>query len=202
VTTTTVHRLIERHAALNGAATAVADGDRALSYRELNYAANALARRLMARGFRRGAHATICMRSGIDLAVALLAVLKAGGSYTWRDPEQEEGPAPNGVSFSIGPERSEERHLHVDPSLVLTGPVANSPNLPVVTRGSDIACILHGVDGAPAVLVPHATIAALRTGRLDRSVPWTGDAGALDLWMALMAGTTAVLVEPPTAVAA
>ena len=54
-----VHRIIEANAAKSGDLPAIADTHITLSYRELNLRANAVARHLMANGFRRGSLATV-----------------------------------------------------------------------------------------------------------------------------------------------
>ena len=200
MTTATIHRLIEQHAAVRANAVAVVDGDRGITYRDLNYAANGLARRLLASGFRRGAHATVTMANGIDLAVTLLAVLKLGGSYTLTEPGPFSTGSP-GLCFSVGTSGVETQYQHVDLSSALAAPVACSPNLPIVTRASDAACVLQNADGSPGVMVPHATITALQSRGIPQSAPWVGESGAFDLWMALMAGATAV-VHSETAIAA
>ena len=206
MTTPAVHRIIEQHAALQGSAVAISDGDRAVTYRDLNYAANALARRLQASGFRRGTHAIVTMPAGIDLAVTLLAILKMGGCYTWNEPAPF-AEVPPGVSFLAGTGahsgcRDEARYLHLDLASALAEPVACSPNLPIVTRATDTACVLPNGDGSPAALLPHATIAALRTRAIPHPTSWAAEPGALDLWMALMAGRTAVVESRAAAVAA
>jgi hypothetical protein len=192
VTTPAIHRVVEQHAAIRASLPALRDGDRAVSYRELNNAANALARRLMTNGFRRGGHAIVSMPVGINLAIVLLAILKAGGSYTWSEPAAGSG-VPPGVSFTVGSSRDEAQYLHLDVSSVLAEPVGSSPNLPIITRGTDVACVLKEAGDAPVVMVPHATITALRARAMPQPSPWVGDPGAFDLWMALMAGTTAVV---------
>ena len=70
-----------------------------------------------------------------------------------------------------------------------------SPNLPILTRGSDVACVLRDQDGTPALLVPHATITALPQRQVPTSVRWSGESGALDLWVALMTGATIMRSE-------
>lgn len=202
VETGAIHRIIEQHAAGRGDLHAVVDGQRAVSYRELNYAANGVARHLMTAGFRRGGYATVRMPRGIDLAIVLLAILKAGGSYRWSDPEREPSDGPCGVSLSCGSSHGEWRFLHVDVSRLLSAPIAYSPNLPIVSRGADVACVLDDGSGASPALVPHATIAALKAQAVPHPTPWTGDAGAFDLWMALMAGTSAVVQGQAAAIAA
>jgi hypothetical protein len=197
-----IHRTVEQHAVVRGALPAVTDVARTLTYRELNYAANTVARHLMAHGFRRGAHATVRMRRGTSLAVVLLAVLKAGGSYTWSDPERTPADGDEGVWFSL-PGHGGDEASHADLSGILSGPIGYSPNLPVVTRGSDVACILReGDPPSSGVLVPHATILALRTRAVPQPTPWIGEAGAFDLWMALIVGTTAIVESEAAAVVA
>ena len=155
----------------------------------------------MARGFHRGGHASVTMPRGIDLATALLAVLKAGGSYTWSDPERSVSSEPVGVSIETGADGVETRYLYLDVTPVLAERVSCSPNLPIMTRHTDIACILPE-NGIPAVRVPHATITALRARAVTHPTRWNGDSSAFDLWMALMAGTTALVDDQTAAIAA
>ena len=198
--TATIHRIIEQHAALRGDFSAIRDGDRAMSYRELNYAANAMARRLQSHGFRRGGHANVTLPLGMDLAIVLLAILKAGGSYSWSAPSS--GDEPSGVSFAVASSGTEDQYLHLDVSPSSGERVPCSPNLPIVTRGSDVACILQEVNGERGVMVPHSTIAALRPQGLAHTASCVGEPGAFDLWMALTAGATAVMGTHATAAAA
>ena len=186
--TRTVHRLIESHATHRGDAIALVDGESSCSYRELNGAANVVARRLMNAGFRRGMCAHVRMAARVELAVVLLAILKAGGCYTWSDP----GP---GVAASIwfeggGPQRE------VPVADVPRAAVCGGSNLPVVTRETDAACVLQG-----GVIVPHATILAMASCACAARSPFTGEPGAFDLWVPLMNGVTAVVDERPAVAA-
>ncbi|CAG1011847.1 partial arthrofactin-type cyclic lipopeptide synthetase A, partial [Burkholderiaceae bacterium] len=76
-----VHRRFERQAARRPDATALIQAGHALSYRELNARANRLARHLRALGVRPDERVALCMERSIELVVAMLAVLKAGGAY-------------------------------------------------------------------------------------------------------------------------
>jgi amino acid adenylation domain-containing protein len=80
------HRLFEAAARRAPAAPAAVFAGRALSYGELNQAANRLARVLRARGVGADARVAVAMERAPELPVALLAVLKAGGAYVPVDP--------------------------------------------------------------------------------------------------------------------
>lgn len=188
-----VHRIIEARAARYGDSPAISDQRITLSYRELNQRANVVARHLMAHGFKRGGVATVCLPRSAETAVVLLGILKAGGTYVLVDPDSDGGQWPHGVSFTEKNEINEVRYRTVDIASALRQQVLSSANLPVVSRANDVACVIPDRDGSPLMLVPHATIMSLQ----DRAVPplaeWSGEAGALDLWAALMNGSTVML---------
>jgi acyl-CoA synthetase (AMP-forming)/AMP-acid ligase II len=189
-----VHRIIEQRAAAQGDATAILDEGVSLSYRELNQRANAVARHLIANGFRRGALATVRLPRSTETAIVLLGILKAGGTYALVDDEQERSAAwPRGVAFAQKAEGDETRFLAIYVASALEHPPQSNANLPILARGSDVACVLSDPDGAPLVLVPHETITALQHHPVSRFARWTGAPGALDLWMALMTGATVTL---------
>jgi hypothetical protein len=179
---------------------AVLDCGRPVTYRELNNRANVIARQLMTAGLRRGGHAAVRMEMGADCAIVLLAVLKAGASYSW-NPGREVNDWPPGISIRVNTDRDggDQRYLTIDVSRPLGQPLQASPNLPVLTRGTDAACMLHNDGGT--LLVPHATIAALQDHGSQAAV-WSGSAGAFDMWPALMAGATLTIGEEAAAVAA
>lgn len=62
------------------------DGDQQLSYRALDQRCNQMARRLIGLGLRTGDRVVICQEPGLHRLVALLATLKAGGTYVPLDP--------------------------------------------------------------------------------------------------------------------
>lgn len=182
-----VHRIVEQHAATAGDRTAIVDGRAVLTYRDLNHQANAVARCLMNQGFRRGSHLAVSMSPGTDLAVVLLAALKAGGAYTWDVPAA--GPVSPAVAFASRIGENTRRYRSVALDDVLRQPIKPGPNLPILCRPTDVACVLGGSGAGEPVLVPHATIAALRhqAGRTQR---WHDGPTAFDLWAGLMTGAT------------
>ncbi|CAN5303899.1 N/A [soil metagenome] len=81
-----LHQLFEAHAARAPMSTAVVHGPRTISYAELERRSNAWAHRLQALGVGRDSIVGICLDRSIDLVVALLAILKAGGAFLPLDP--------------------------------------------------------------------------------------------------------------------
>jgi amino acid adenylation domain-containing protein len=81
-----VHQQFAAQAAQNPGALAVADEHRQLTYAELDRRAGTLARQLQAQGVGPGVYAGICVEPGVDLVIAMLAVLQAGGAYVPMDP--------------------------------------------------------------------------------------------------------------------
>src|SRR5438552_2117516 len=191
-----VHRVIEANAAKYGDAPAISDQQITLSYRELNLRANAVARHLIAKGFRRSGLANVCLPRSAETAIVLLGVLKAGGTYVLIDCDTADAQWPRGVSFADKTEGDEIRYRTVDVAPALAKSPQSSANLPIVARESDVACVIPDHDGTPVLLVPHATILSLQRRAAPRFAEWSGEAGALDLWAGLMSGATVMLSGP------
>jgi non-ribosomal peptide synthetase component F len=198
---TGIHRIIEHHAATRGDELALVGDADSLTYRELNQRANAVARRLLANGFRRGARAVVKMNRSAELAIVLLAILKAGGAYTWLDAD-DPADCPDGLSIVLGDEGPETNYLTIGLRQLLEDSAPQGPNLPILTRAADIACVLPQRNGAPGLLVPHATITALQSHPVPTRARWSTEPGALDLWVPLMTGATLFLTTTPSVFAA
>jgi hypothetical protein len=191
-----IHRVIEQQAATRGDTPAYVDDTQTLTYRELNGRANALARALITSGFKRSSVAAVRMAPSSDLVITLLAVLKAGGAYMWTDADDASWP--RGLSIVPNGTEAQARCLAIDLTRMLNEDLRPGANLPILTRPTDVACVLRDHDGSPAVLVPHSTVTALRQRQVPRAVQWKGESGGLDLWLALMSGAT-VRVPPVAA---
>ncbi|HJT81165.1 MAG TPA: condensation domain-containing protein, partial [Chthoniobacterales bacterium] len=76
-----VHQLFEEQVRRSPDAIAVQFDGRTLTYRELNLRANALAFELLVLGTNRETRIGVCVERSLEMVVALIAVLKAGGTY-------------------------------------------------------------------------------------------------------------------------
>lgn len=76
-----IHQLFERRVKETPDALAVISNKEKITYGKLNEQANVLAGRLQACGVGREALVAVCLERSIDMVIALLAVLKAGGAY-------------------------------------------------------------------------------------------------------------------------
>jgi amino acid adenylation domain-containing protein len=76
-----IHQAIEAQVAAHPEAIAAIDGDRTLSYGELNHKANQLARYLRGMGVGANDLVAIAIERSLELAIAILGILKSGGAY-------------------------------------------------------------------------------------------------------------------------
>jgi natural product biosynthesis luciferase-like monooxygenase protein/amino acid adenylation domain-containing protein len=81
-----VQEMIAGQAAARGDACAVRDGERELSYRELDERANQLANYLCGMGVGPEVRVAVCLERSVEMMVGILGVLKAGGVYVPLDP--------------------------------------------------------------------------------------------------------------------
>jgi amino acid adenylation domain-containing protein len=82
-----VHELFEEQVERRPDAVAVVNEDEQLSYAELNARANRLAHHLRGMDVGPDVRVAICLERSMEMVVALLAVLKTGGTYVPLDPE-------------------------------------------------------------------------------------------------------------------
>jgi arthrofactin-type cyclic lipopeptide synthetase C len=81
-----VHQSFEDQAAKTPDAIALVFEDRQLSYAELNARANQVAHHLIATGLRPEGRVAIALERRLEMVVAMLAILKAGGAFVPIDP--------------------------------------------------------------------------------------------------------------------
>ncbi|WP_190816260.1 non-ribosomal peptide synthetase [Saccharopolyspora pogona] len=210
----TLPDLFEAQVEANPDAVAV-DGERTLTYAELDRAANRLAHELIGRGIGPDRLVALTLPRSADMVVAILAVQKAGGAYLPIDPDYPAGriafvlddaaPACVITTSEIAP------HLPVADPLVLDTAelptVDRRPERSVLPANTAYVIYTSGSTGRPkGVLVPHHGIATFSASEVERfavdrisrvlqfSSP-SFDASMLELCMSLLVGAT--LVVPP-----
>ncbi len=82
-----VHRLFEQQVDRRPDATALLFEERALTFRELDDRANAIAHALRRRGVGPDVLVGLCLERGPDLVASMLGIHKAGGAYVPLDPD-------------------------------------------------------------------------------------------------------------------
>ncbi|MFI9367056.1 amino acid adenylation domain-containing protein, partial [Kitasatospora sp. NPDC053057] len=194
-------------------AVAVVDGGVELSYGELDARSNRLARYLTGRGVGPESVVGVCLERGVELLVAVLGVLKAGGAYMTIDPEYPaqrvahmlEDAEPSVLLASEGTLALVPGALALE-GLDLAG-LDDGP-LDVVVRAQDSAYVIYtsGSTGRPkGVLVSHAGVASLVAGQVRDLGVGAGsrvgqygsvgfDAFAWEWFMALLTGATLVVI--------
>jgi non-ribosomal peptide synthetase component F len=137
-----VHQLFAAQAARTPDAIALAFPAHQLTYRELDQRANQLAWLLRARGVGPEVLVGVCMPRALELPLALLAVLKAGGAYLPRDPSY---PAER-LAFMCEDSRV---------SILIT---ATNLQDTQTRRHADTAIALRSVSLSPALLVSRTVV--------------------------------------------
>ncbi|MGW1598540.1 non-ribosomal peptide synthetase [Streptomyces sp. NPDC002343] len=204
---TTLHALVEEQARRTPAAPAVACAGTELTYAQLDVRAEALARRLTARGIGPESLVAVAMERSADTVVALLGILKAGGAYLPVDPNHP-------------PERTASVLADARPDLVLRdlAPAAPDTAEPDGTVGERTgpaagprhpAYVIHtsGSTGRPkGVVVEHASAVALvrwavdafgaaRLARTVCSTSFTFDVSVFELFAPLACGGRVEIVR-------
>jgi amino acid adenylation domain-containing protein/non-ribosomal peptide synthase protein (TIGR01720 family) len=217
------YALFEQWAARQPDALALAQGDAQLSYGALNRRANQLAHRLQRQGVGPDTLVAICLERCLDLVVAIVAVLKAGGAYLPLDsslpPERlryQVSDARAGVALTHAPVLEKlagcpapvlcldrewpQIALEADDQLLCAGQMQNLAYV-IYTSGST---------GHPkGTMLTHQSLANLLSWHLqafdlrptDRTAHLAGlgfDASVWELWPALVAGASITLLDDPT----
>ncbi|MDX3854290.1 non-ribosomal peptide synthetase [Streptomyces sp. AK02-01A] len=164
----TLHGLFAAGAALRPDAPAVLDGDRTMSYGELDARSNQLARVLRGRGVGPDSVVALLAERSPEMMVALFAVLKAGGAYLPIDPSYPQARvdyllADSGARLALTQAKFSAL-LGDTPGLDLDDPASyaeDSGPLEPAGGAGDIAYVIYtsGSTGRPkGVLVEHRSV--------------------------------------------
>ncbi|RSM42864.1 non-ribosomal peptide synthetase [Actinoplanes sp. ATCC 53533] len=210
--TPTVPELLARQVDRTPDAVAVVDGDRVLTYQELDEWAGRLAGRLIGRGIRRGDYVAVVMDRSAELVVTLFAVWKAGAVYVPVDagyPARRVAfmVADSGSSLMVCSAATRDRVPEGIESIVVTAEGAGDASA-VAVRPGDLAYVMYtsGSTGTPkGVAVPHRSVAelvgntgwAMGTGdAVLMHAPYAFDASLFEIWVPLVSGARVVIAEP------
>lgn len=213
-----VHELVASQASAFPDAVAIVAGDRKLTYRELNARADRLACRLQSYGIRAEVPVALFLERSPELAIAALAVLKAGGPYVPLDPSYpqariamllQDSDAPVVVTHS-----SLARQLPPGPwrTVVVDAPDEETAKTSLIaprTNSEDLAYIIFtsGSTGRPkGVQITHANLLnlvqwhqrAFNTTSADRATLQASpgfDASVWELWPYLTMGASVYVVD-------
>jgi len=215
--TTTLVDLWEAQVAASADRIAVTCGREQVTYRELDARANRLAHALIARGAGPDRLVALLLPRSVDLVVAVLAVLKAGGAYLPLDPDSPAGhldyvlgDAQPALVLGARPIETGLPCLPLDDP-ELAGHPETAPRRRI--RPGQLAYVVYtsgSTDRAKGVLVSHANVTRLfaSTDRWFRFGPdqvWTlyhsyaFDFSVWELWGALLHGGRLVVVDLDTA---
>ncbi|WP_422746645.1 amino acid adenylation domain-containing protein [Mycobacterium sp. WMMD1722] len=194
-------------------AVAISDAGRHLTYRELDEAADRLARLLVDRGVRPGTCVALLLERSADAVVAMLAALKTGAAYLAIDPALPDSrieflladAAPDAVITD--PTRA-SRVTGLGPRVIHLDENSGDPRttaLPVPSA-DDIAYLIYtsGTTGTPkGVALSHRNLAHLADSPpegLPAQQVWTQchsyafDFSVWEIWAALLGGGRLVIV--------
>lgn len=198
-------------------AVAVTDGPRSLTYRELSTEATSLASVLRERGVAPDVVVGVCLDRSLELIVALLAVLEAGGAYLPLDPSYPEErlrfmceDARAAVVLTDG--RGAGWLPEPGPPVVCvdergTAPATRTVRSEVGVTADSLAYVIYtsGSTGVPkGVAVPHRAVARLVKSAdyivlgpgdaVGQASTCSFDAATFEIWGALLNGARLVIV--------
>ncbi|MEU6876456.1 amino acid adenylation domain-containing protein [Streptomyces sp. NPDC046751] len=216
----TLPELFEAQVARTPDAVAVVSGGVEVSYAELDARANRLAWLLIGRGVGPESVVGVCLERGLDMVVALLAVVKAGGAYLPIDPAY---PVER-VAFMVEDAAPVVSLVSAGTAGVVGGPVVvldsadvvgklgglggEAPGVPVAAENPAYVIFTSGSTGRPkGVVVPHAGIVN-RLGwmqerfgltardRVLQKTPFGFDVSVWEFFWPLLEGATLVMARP------
>ncbi|SLN56797.1 Enterobactin synthase component F [Aquimixticola soesokkakensis] len=212
VPATTLTALIEAQMQATPDAPAVAFGTSVLSYRELDQRSRALAQQLVARGAGKDRLVAVALERSPHLAVALVAILRAGAAYVPLDPAQpgERLKALIAQTTPVALLAEHELDAGLAPLCPADWPQEPSDAALPVPAPHDLAYVLFtsGSTGAPkGVMIEHDaivnrllwmrdTFGFSHTDRILQKTPATFDVSVWEFFLPYLCGGTLVFAAP------
>jgi amino acid adenylation domain-containing protein len=216
-----LQELFERQVEADPQALALVQGGSRLTYSDLNRRANQLAHYLRSRAVGPEVPVGLCLERGVEMVVAILAIVKAGGVYVPLDPTYpadrlEQMIADTALPLVITEDAFLGRFWDLPPDTVAVSMeslrdelTSLSPeNPPRVNSGDDLAYVIYtsGSTGAPkGIMVPHRAVTRLvintdyvdlRPGdRVAQVSNASFDAATFEVWGALLNGAALVIID-------
>lgn len=221
----TIHTLFEERVKKNPNKTALCYRNRTLSYQFLNERANQLAYYLLRYKNSKEMRVVICLSPCVEIMIAILAVLKAGGIYVPIDPQypeqricsliQDSSPAVVITSYKLfdffsqinrGLSKNNFALINID--IPLWGNFKKmNPSLPIKSTEGMYVIYTSGSTGKPkGVLVEHSSIVNTALSCIDKLkvtedsrilqlAPFCFDVSVAEWCMTLLSGATLYLLD-------
>ncbi|HSG40555.1 MAG TPA: AMP-binding protein, partial [Thermoanaerobaculia bacterium] len=184
---------------------ALAFRDRTLTYRELDQAANRLARHLRALGVGPDREVALCVERSPEMVIGMLGILKAGGAYVPVDPAYPEARR----AFMLEDVKAVVALTEAD----LRDPAIESlpaERLPALASPDNLAYVIYtsGSTGQPkGVMISHRAISnrllwqqhafpLTADDRVLQKTPYSFDASVWEVFLPLLTGACLVVAEP------
>ncbi|MGG7569784.1 amino acid adenylation domain-containing protein [Streptomyces sirii] len=214
-TATTIPARFAAQVRLTPDAIALTGGDEQLTYRELDVRANQLAHRLIALGVRAETPVVVLQERAVELVIAMLAVIKAGGVYVpvdLRHPDQrlcamaEDTGALLVLCDRETHERARRLGVHtvaVDDPATWAGQPVHAPD--ITCHPAQLAYVMYtsgSTGAAKGVAITHEDVLGLaldgvwRGGTQQRVLfhsPAAFDAATYEVWVPLLGGGEVVV---------
>ncbi|MBD8481710.1 non-ribosomal peptide synthetase [Pseudomonas coleopterorum] len=201
-------------------ALALVHGDTRLSYAELDARANQLAHWLQGQGVGPDVPVAVCAERSVELVVALLGVIKAGGAYLPLDPEHPRERLQGMLEDSGSPLLLTQNHLmekwpgeadvpvYALEDLRLSGLPMSAPNVLISPENLVYCLYTSGSTGKPkAVGNRHAGLlnrlqwmqaqyGLTANDRVLQKTPYTFDVSVWEFFWPLLSGASLVMAPP------